>query len=75
MLENAEIFGSVLSGECGSVGGGWRRLAVQNKCPQSPSVGSATPKNPPQKVEVKVYAGKNQRAISTPPTSQSPTEI
>ena len=23
-LKNAEIFGSVLSGECGSVGGGWR---------------------------------------------------
>ena len=23
-LENAEIFGSVLSGESGSVGGGWR---------------------------------------------------
>ena len=23
-MEDAEIFGSVLSGECGSAGGGWR---------------------------------------------------
>jgi hypothetical protein len=42
-LENAEIFGSVLSGEGGPVGGGWRccRSAISLNCPL------ATPNPPP----------------------------
>ena len=40
MLENAEVFGSVLSGVGGSTGGG-------RQSSQSPSVAPATPKDPP----------------------------
>ena len=43
-LENAEIFGSVMSGEGGSVGGGWRCCRSAPGVPQLPP---ATPKNPP----------------------------
>ena len=42
-LENAEIFGSVLSGEGGSVGGGWRCCRSALGLPQLPP---ATPRNP-----------------------------
>jgi hypothetical protein len=42
-LENAEIFGSVLSGESGSVGGGWR---CSRSAPDLPQLPPATPKNP-----------------------------
>ena len=35
-LENADIFGSVLSGEGGSVGGGWRRCRSAPGLPQLP---------------------------------------
>ena len=44
-LENAEIFGLVLSGEGGSAGGSW--CVVQLKCSWSPQLPHATPKNPP----------------------------
>ena len=43
-LENAEIFGSVLFGEGGSVGGGWRCCRSAPGLPQLPP---ATPKNLP----------------------------
>ena len=43
-LENADIFGSVLSGEGGSVGGGWRCYRSALGLPQLPP---ATLNNPP----------------------------
>ena len=43
-LENAEIFGSVLSGEGGSVGDGWRCCRSAPGLSQLPP---ATSKNPP----------------------------
>ena len=42
-LGNAEIFGSVLSGKSGSVGGGWRCCRSAPGLTQLPP---ATPKNP-----------------------------
>jgi hypothetical protein len=43
-LENVEIFGSVLSGEGGSVGSVWRCCRI---APGLPQLSPATPKNPP----------------------------
>ena len=43
-LDNTKIFGSVLSGEGGSVGGGWRCCRSALGLPQLPP---ATPRNPP----------------------------
>ena len=43
-VKNAETFGSVLSGEGGSVGGGWRCC---RSAPGLPQFTPATPKSPP----------------------------
>jgi hypothetical protein len=43
-MENAEVFGSVQSGEGGTVGGGWRCC---RSAPGLPQLHPAAPKNPP----------------------------
>ena len=66
-LENVEIFGSVLSGEGGSVGGGWRCCRIVPGLPQSPP---ATPKNQPPFIASLLFFcirrdGSNQYSIRT----------
>ena len=66
-LGNAEIFGSVLSGKSGSVGGGWRCCRSAPGLTQLPP---ATPKNPPLFIAGLLFFcfhvnGSNQYSIQT----------